>query len=394
MKKAIVSILFILSTKVMIPQCDPEQLIHDLYSDNGHKRLIAVLGIEECRVYEALPHLESRIFEQENLYGQLIFLRALSILESNNLYEITRTFYENIDHAPPSNFTTPLDAKLEAVEILFRYDDFSTRDIVLQIVERDRPNLNFLTLVVLNTMMNKLPEYEEYCKGEFTNVLLRADIDLIKVTALHFLLAKYDTQMLDLVLDRFVNDPIMMIRQGCLQFLSKSNYPELHSLLIHQLPADNDWVMRNLIADSLLCKFGSPADLKTVIEYQPNEPDERARSLMGFAIRDFIPPRPKEPTTASTMLFTLKDYSTDCFNFGWISREEAYDFCDRELQSSIEDIEEGGAEKACEQLQRLAERVEDYYNDETFTIEGYEFLKYHLQYIKEKITLDYKQDCE
>jgi len=140
------------------------------------------------------------------------------------------------------------------------------------------------------------------------------------------------------------------------------------------------------IADSLLFRFGEPSDLKAVIDHQPNDPDETAKSLMGYSINEFIPPKP-DSLNCYELCEKLISYTGELFQYGWIRNEETRDYYVQQLAEVNKSIEiTGEINDACVIIKdQIIPQVERDLKDELISEEGYKFLHYYTIYIKEDI---------
>ena len=157
-------------------------------------------------------------------------------------------------------------------------------------------------------------------------------------------------------------------------------------LLKVQLIQDPSWSFRVDLADSLLIKFGEPSDLKAVIDYQPTEPDETTRSLMGFSIQEFIPPRPTVST--SEMIDNLQSFTQELLQYGWITEYSVYNL----YQNKLSVIEEAYNKQKVNALCILLDDFLSYTEGLSrilLTIEGYKFMHYHGTYIKENVESEF-----
>jgi hypothetical protein len=367
-----------------------------LTSDDHEVVFNTLDSIVQARDVRAIPTLHELI-STRTPYIQLEFLRTLYALSDTELNEYC---FEFINRA--GNFGTheyrydPLEARLRATFILMENGNFSTVNYVWDFIDREKPNLPRTThslYLYLPIIAENLPQYRSKLWDELVFVYQNSTDETTRYYAIYRLLEIFKEETVPILLTAFTGDEYGSTRSFALRNLIVYQYSELNALLKERLPADPSNGMRLFIADTLLKIYGSPSDLKYVMEYIPHEPVENARSLMGFYVSRFIPPRPNEPITASAMLFTLKDYNRDCYEYRWIRRDDVYNEIDREIRNTIEDIENGFAEQACERLRRFNEMVENYYREEIITTEGYKFLKYHIQYIKEKIAVEYHVEC-
>jgi hypothetical protein len=285
-------------------------------------------------------------------------------------------------HESPEN---PLFAKVDASGILFKYDDFSTAEYLIEYIELKKPNIlwfiNLLPLVYQN-----VPAYRQVIKDDLVNILENAEYETNRFIALEHLIGSAGTEAITNIVNAFVNNSKSSIRLLAFEGLIKLNYQELNSLFKTRLSLDSDEVIRSLIADTLLIKFGTPSDLKAVIDYQPNEPDEISRRLMGYSIQNFIPPKP-DKMNWNGLATKLITYTDEIYGYGWITNEAIKDSYATLLEDVIDIIgKTTEIDSACTIINTvLLPQTEQDLQEKQITTEGYKFLHYYTIYIKEEI---------
>jgi len=188
------------------------------------------------------------------------------------------------------------------------------------------------------------------------------------------------------LVDKFVNSDDLPTKMMALEHLCINNYSDLNLLLKQQLELEEEMSLRIDIADSLLFRFGEPSDLKAVIDQQPNDPDETARSLMGYSINKFIPQKP-DSLDYYELCEKLISYTDEMLQYGWIQNEETREYYVQQLAEVNKSIESTGEiNEACIIINdQIILQVERDLKDELITEEGYKFLHYYTIYIKEDI---------
>jgi hypothetical protein len=387
----LIKILFLCNFFFLTAQTDP--IIQGLDDPSPRIRQNTLYKIKEGSLIQYVSALEERIFNQPAPFLKGHFLETLWILDSPNIVSIALEYIEQADsfqyQFPEEN---PLVEKVFATKILISKGNYSTTDYVFEVIERDKPQVNENALDILCTLINH-PSFENDAKQELLYIIYNAPIDFNRYYALSVLQRKYGTQLIQDYLNIFKNDLDVSTRILAFQYLSKFNYLNLRTILYQQLPLDPDWSLRYHIADTLLIKFGQPSDLKAVIDYQPNEPDTIAKSLMNFSIRDFIPPVPSSSVTTEQMAENLLAYTDELYEYEWITDQEAYEAFRGDIAFLIEVIRAQVPETICSTLLNILYMCEDKYNNE-LTTEGYKFLKYHTTYIRERVETEYSTQCD
>ena len=389
MKKLIV--LFCLIVTARSYSQDFENCVDSLYSQSFLTRLFAVECINDLKIYSALDAL-GELLENQPPYLQVQFLNALYTLEDPKIRTRAHELIERADGfgEDPEHPYNPLEAKVFATTILVYIGDFSTVNYAFEKLNQDEITTDdALAFHLLPYIMDQIPSYKDEAKNILLG-LLNNDDEYFRYYALLYLAEEFGKEMNSELVNKLVNDNDLPTRFLALEYLFKQKYAGLNSLLKTQLIQDRTGVFRTAIADSLLQKFGEPSDLKAVIYYQPDEPDETARSLMGYAIDEFIPPKPASLNWQG-MITKLLSYTNEFLEYGWIKNEATRDYYIQKLNAVKEAIENNSASaEACTIIdEQLLPKAEQDLKDKLITTEGYKFLYYYTIYIKEEIEKEY-----
>lgn len=397
MKKIIFPVLIILlslnnSTNA---QCDVNELTNLLYSSDVHDRINAAQGIADCKLEELIPLLEERIYDEEYLYAAQRMLFALAKLDSDNLEQVALDFIENVDNLTLRTPDDPLSSKVYGTQILFNLKNYSTIDYIFQIVERDRPDFNFLTIFLLTQFLDNddLIQYREYAKTELVNFLNTNSDYVERSFVLYRLASSYGVQLIDLILDKAYNEQEWILRITALRSLLNINYLNSRSVFYERLQDDPHRDIRWEISDSLLCYWGEPQDLKKIIDYYPNESDPIVKKDMQHSTNVFIPPKP-DTLNWNGIATKLITYTDEMLQYGWIANQQTKDFYTTKLQDIITLINQTNEiDSACIIINTvLLPQVEQDLQEKLITTEGNKFLHYYTIYIKEEIEEEF-QPC-
>lgn len=391
MTKIKIIILFCLIVIAQSYAQNYENCVDSLYSENYGAKVIAIECVNYFKPEGAIDVLVELIDTQQP-FLQIQFLNALYTLEYENVETEAHELIARADgfYEDPEYPWDPLDAKVFATAILVYKGDYSTIEYIFEQLYQDEITLgDALPLEILSIIMKNVPSYREESKnillGELNN-----DSEEIRYFVILYLAQEFGEEMNNELIEKFVDDSDLPTRTLALQYLCINNYSELNSLLKEQLELEEEPSLRIDIADSLLLRFGEPSDLKAVIDYQPNEPDETARSLMGYAIDEFISPKP-ENLDYYGLCTRLITYTDEMFVYDWIQNEETRDYYSQMLTVVYESIESTGEiGDACSVIdERILQQLEQDLAEELITIEGYKFLHYYTIYIKEEIEEEY-----
>ncbi len=306
---------------------------------------------------------------------------------SNQAYElISRADEFANDPEYPSD---PLEAKVLATAILIYKEDYSTVEYVFELLNQGEISTDkMLAIHLLHYIMENVPSYRQEAKNILLGALNIEDED-IRYYSLLYLAEGFGEEMNEELVENFVNSDDLPTKMMVFKYLCLNNYNELNSLLKQQLELEEEMSLRVDIADSLLFRFGEPSDLKAIIDHQPNDPDETAKSLMAFSIDKFIPPK---PDTLNWLELTTKliSYTDELYQYGWIQNEEIRDYYVQQLNAVNEALVNNEIEEACATINnQILPQSEQDLKEQLITTEGYKFLHYYTIYIKEEIESEF-----
>ncbi len=382
-KLLLISFLFCLN---IIAQNDP--IIDGLDSKIQMKRFQSILKIQSDSLYQYIPAIRERIFNQSLPGLMQEMLITLDYLKSEDIIILAERFISLADNFPPNDpFNNPLQSKVEVQHIFFKRNIYTYAPLVFEYINRER-NKNQANIVVVNLLgeflLNK-SEYEQQAKNELLYIV---DNDLFYLTrnrALNYLFKKYQTELANKYLQVFLSADSISNRMNALKMLCEINYPKMDSILRIIIQKDKEWIFKPTLADTLLKKYGKPVYLRTVINQKEIEQGKIIEPALNYIIKRFIPPRPSTTISTSEMIDNLIGYNTEMYGYGWIRDEYQYNIFDGLLNKIKEYYRRADPENLCREIFLLNEEIQSSKNENRITTEAYKFLHYHLQYIKESI---------
>ena len=366
--------------------CAPEYILPLLSSEIDLERSQAVDLIEGCNNFELLHELEDAFAIETQLYIKQSMIEAIHKLNSPNTQNLVYDFINSIEEFEKDILDDEYYSRLVATKILFDLSEYSNYQYIFDYVENrfDRPAV--LAIQMLSRVIDQLPQYAENARVKLENYSSNSSLPNMRAMAITYLTKHFGAEYANECISKFYNDESYIVRNTAFQLISSLNVRNLNTTLRERLSRDTDWSLRVLISDTLIKKFGEPLDLKAVIDYQPNEPDETARSLMAYSINNFIPPKP-DTLNWSGLITKLISYTEEMFQYDWIQNEETRDYYAQrltEIYEAIENTSEIG--EACSIIdERIPPQVEQDLGEQLVTNEAYKFLHYYTIYIKEEI---------
>lgn len=382
--------LVLFQTEILSQEyCEPDYILPLLNSEIDHERNKAVNLIASCNSIDLLEDLENSYFNEERFYIKENMLLTIYKLNSPNTHDLVYDFLASLDELEKSILDDERYSRLVVTKILFDLGDYSTHQYVFDFVETRFEIPAIVAIQMLSRIIEQLPQFAGTAKIKLENYSKNSTLQNMRAMAITFLVHHYGSEYVNDCISKFYDDESYIVRNTAFQLLSSLKVANLNSMLKERLTQDPNWSLRVLISDSLLKKYGEPTDLKAVVDYQPYEPDETARSLMAYSINHFVPPKPGN-LGYDQMILQLISFTEELFQYEWIKEEEVYIYYYDKLNELRETIENGYIEEACGLIQEdLLDKIEvDFQSYGTLTIEGYKFLHYHTIYIKE----DFEQE--
>ncbi|GMU97203.1 hypothetical protein [Ignavibacterium album] len=380
-KSLIISVLLFCN---IFAQNDP--IIEGLDSNIKMKRFHTLVKIQDDSLYQYIPALRERIFNQSlpDLIQEMLI--TLDYLKAEDIVNLAEQFMIVANNFPPDDpINNPLQSKVEIQNIFFKKNIYTYAPLVFEYINRER-NKNHINITVVNLLGEYLlekPEYEQQAKNELLYIADNDSFYLTRNRALDYLFEKYQNEFANKYLDVFLSEDSLSNRLNALKMLCKIDYQSLDSILRVVIQIDHQWIIKPTLADTLLKKYGKPIDLKTVIHQKEIEKAEIIKPALNYLIKRFIPPRPVLSTTE--MINNLINYNTEMYGYGWIRDENQYSIFDVSLNKIKEYYRRPDLENLCREIFMLNDRIETSRNEDKITTEAYKFLHYHLMYIKENV---------
>ncbi len=391
----IVLALFSLANNVTsqnISEEEKQRILSDLDSADYMIRWGALEEIIFYDIEDAVPKLEDIIWLQEPGL-QVTILQILRTYNSAKTYEYTLAFLDSVDNYSYENSTLkPLDLKIEVLHILFQYNDFSKIDYVFEIIERDRPNINVYTRLLLADIIRKVPEYADRAKAELLNLAMNENANADdRYSALSILNDLYGSEILPEIKETFIYNPDVPTRMMAMKFLFQHNYSELNSLLRERLPLDPDPTVRYFIAEALLDSFSTITNYTFVKKHQKMETDSTVSFALWSDLYVYKPARSESTISTLIMLDTLTSYTNQCYNYEWL-KDEAYK---NDLLNKLTDAKNkltAGDSTGCRtEMAAFQNSVNQVYQDSAGSYPkyvsdaGYKFMYHYAQYILDRL---------
>lgn len=387
-KSIFTSLLFFLVFSILVKaQSDP---LKDLANPNPGVRLAALYKICWQKLAQYGDDLEILMFEEVEPEIVLEYLMTLDCLQYHRLDIVVERFNSVIDDLfiePDQNFY----ARLKSSTVAISLGDTSGASFIFSYTHNNLPELDLDVLVSLKHILQDMQNRREEAKMVLLQILQSSKEDMHRRLALRYLTDQFQSEAISLYQFALTNDPEFTMRTTSAKRLIQLDSLNANILLKESIVSDTTMEARIIFSTLILDNYGTPEDLKFIIDYHPNEPDLYARDFIDKAIITFKPPRPTIST--SEMIQNILVYCRELLEYGWITEENVYE----EMSQMIALIEENyhgqAVPELCSNLETYLGKVEDRFNESVITIEAYKFLFYHGKYIKDNVELEFG-DCQ
>jgi hypothetical protein len=207
-------VLFFLQT--LLPQSNN---VKDLYSDDIMTAWTAVKIIRNNNETDAIPALLD-LLDKKPPFLQLVILKALKELDYQNVEEKTLQLINRADSfAKHTIHIDPLEAKIDATAILFDIGNFSTANLVFDILNRDKPKIYSTCIKLLPKIIRNVPEKKDKAKEELIYILENNKEPYYRYHAMIYLYEELGAEMHPFIKKLHDNDDDPDIKKKAAEFL-------------------------------------------------------------------------------------------------------------------------------------------------------------------------------
>jgi hypothetical protein len=370
-------------------QEEKQEIIANLDSSAFNLRFQSIKLILEYQIPEAVTKVEENFWNQERELC-IYFLRALKKYNLPLFASFAHSLIDSIDYInakyPPCD---PLKIKVEITVLLFEENDYSTTQYIFQLIERDKPKVNFESLYLLDKVIENIPEYELLAKNE----LIRASKQYHDKVNSSFALAKlimfFGQESLQDLVDIFINHSESAVRRYALKYIQEYHYQDLNNLLKSRFISDQ--MLSADISYYLLKYFGQPSDVQFVLDNLQFINDSLTYSSIKAYYNSYEPAPPQNYST----LLEYTDYTNSLcdtlYAYIWLGDQQFKDELQSIIQSAQSNLQAGDSVACAVQVKSFQDLVDNVYKDSLnadprfVTLEGWKFLYWNAQYILDRL---------
>jgi hypothetical protein len=300
--------------------------------DSTDLEMEVIESIKENKVVEALPKLESTIWNRDEV-EQGIFIAAIGYLKSPNTSNIAHRLLDTLTNYP-QKYYTEYDSTISFVssfkeritESLLYVNDYSTVNIIWESV--DKGNANISILIMLDTLVSRASvplEISNHAKSSLLSIVNNKQKFEIgdRIIALSILAAKYGSEMYDLIKDYHYHESVYWARLCALDYLKKSNYPAFESFIKESTITETNAMMRRRYYDIIFDDYYSPANIKWLKERLKLDADPSNKISLEAILDYYVLIRSDIMTSPIDIIDTLKNHTEKCSQLFWL-KDSAY----------------------------------------------------------------------
>ena len=286
--------------------------------------------------------------------------------------------------------------KMMATSLLFKAEDFSTKNYLFESIEADTFKKDVVFhLGMLEDLALNVPEYKDYSITELLKLVSEENKTYLtkndKYFALYALQKISGSNIFNLAQDIIQNRPDFSLKALSLKILEDKNFNNLENFIKERIISDTSNSFKLLLTSSLTKNFSDPSTYVFLQEQINLENDPTLKQLMEIKIIKFLPIIPDSTISTSTMLDTLTSYTNQCYNYEWLKDEIYKNELLTKLTNAENYLNAGDSLNCKTEITAFQNSVDLVYQNpkqnypKYVSDEGYKFLYYYAGYIIERL---------
>ncbi|MBI9072442.1 MAG: hypothetical protein JEY94_12650 [Melioribacteraceae bacterium] len=370
-------------------------LIDTLKNHNSTMHYPALQAIEKHNFYEALPTIENQFWS----FKRFIQIQSLEIMQRFNSEKTSEFAYRLLDTLDINPFKNEdygslvSESKMEISGILFRIGDFTTAQFLFDYIDDIKPNINPLTIDLLELVAKNYLLLESSAKQELLNIITHSDSDEEKYFALIALERVYGTEMIPTIVELFNVSNNSATKSIILRkyFSKYSNQIDLRTILQNKILIETSESLRRSIGEVLLYGVGGSESYNFIKNYLHNERSETVKFLLGNELKNYFPNNLKESTNVSANLDTLTSYTNQSFGYEWSKDDNYKDELLLKAEKAKNYLTISDSINCRKEIEAFQNNVAEVYADSAgsypkyISTAAYRFLYYQAQYILDRL---------
>ena len=378
----------------IITQEQKDSIITDLNSTQWATVDYAKDGVIFYKIYEALPLLQSEIWNKNN-YSRLSFVKAMFGLEFESTINYALALFDSLTENMYSEYDT-IFIKLDLIEILFELNNFSKIYYLSYYTNPPYSKPYNYKIIKLWGYLLNVPEYTQLAKAKLQTLMSESTDETDRSLSLFLLGKKYKEEISPLVIARFSTESAFSIRVTILSEYFPLGEAELVSeILRSSLEIENNSSMQRMIINYLLDSLNTPSNFNFIKNWLEGEgSNSRLKKTINILIEygnKGNPIIPSQNSNVDEIVDSTQSYLIQCNNYGWIENTEFVNDLQSILQSAKSELQGGDSVACAVQVKAFQDLVDNVYADSLNTdprfvaLEGWKFLYWNAQYILDRL---------
>ena len=377
----------------IITQEQKDSIITDLYSTQWATVEYAKDGIIFYKIYEALPVLQSEIWNKNN-YSRLSFLKALLGLESESTKNYALALFDSLNENMYSEHDTIL-IKLDIIEILFELNDFSKTYYLSYYTSAPNTIEDNYKIIDLWAYLLDVPEYEQLAKGNLILLMNESIYGYNRSRALFWLGNKYKVEIAPVVINRFSSEDDFSIKWTILQqYMHLGDFTVVSEILMESILSESDETLLREIVYYLKDSLRIPSNYYFVKTWLDDESSHIKLKKIAKVHERVFPGKPfirYFSTSVMEIIDSTKSYLIQSQIYNWLGDFQFKNELQSILQSAQSNLQAGDSAACAARVKEFQDEVDFVYKDSLnadprfVTIEGWKFLYWNAQYILDRL---------
>ena len=353
-------------------------------------RLDAIMKIYDYGIVEAVPKLEANIFKQEQDIA-ILFLRYIVAVHPEKTIELAHRFIDSVGYLRKGIETTN-EYKTKATYYLFNKGDYSTTPIVFETIEEKKPDISSGAFVLLQDVIDNVPEYELNAKEELRRIMLNFNDNYYAPMALITLTDKYGDELIPELVNIIHSNSTGQMKFIAYDELEERNYPEMEAitkyLFLNEKDYKTEWI------NNLITKYTTPANYKFLQEnYQSILSPEWLPAYQEYFQQTKLS-NPLYPPSFNNLFEQFDYFKNLCdslVEYSWLGDLTFSNELKNILTTAKTNLQSGDSLACRVQVKAFQDLVDNVYKDSLnsdprfVTIEGWKFLYWNAQYILDRL---------
>jgi len=386
-----------------LTETQKDSIITDLYSVEWPTVDYAKDGIVYYKIYEAIPVLQSEIWNKDN-QSRLSFVEAMLGLGFEGTKNYALALYDSLNENIRSKNDTIL-MKLDLIRLLFELNDFSKIDYLIYQTNPTNSKVDNFQIISLWGYLLDVPLYTQLAKENLIAFFSEpSNIESDRSLALYLVGQKYKAEIAPIVINKYSEEVDDAIKLTIFQEYFPLGDPEVvSSILKENLITTNNSSEQRTIILYLLDSLNTPGNFYFLNNWLKETVGvERQKKIADIFIKKSNTGNaaiPDSLTPIYEIIDSTLSYLVQSQNYFWLGDNTFANELKAKLNTAKTNLQAGDSLGCRLQIQAFQDLLDNVYKDSLntdarfVTIEGWKFLYWNAQYILDRLPVDaYKKE--